>query len=1270
MISQSADAVDSRPAVEETASLALIEAAVRRLPEVTDAVVLLRVEARTASVESLVSGCHERGGASLGNPLVNPETASPSIAWGGELLHGDRNESQTLREALELAAQTVAKRGVTYVHADGCDDYQTYAELLGGARRVLSGLRGLGLRPGDSVVFQFADNRNFVTVFWACLLGGFLPTPVSVAPGYAEDNAVTRKLYNAWQLLDRPPIVTDDDQYEGVRGLAELWGVDELRVATVGELTGSEDTAPHQGHPDDIVLNLLTSGSSGVPKCVQHTNRSLLARIWATAAVNGLGADGVGLNWMPLDHVGGIVMWHLRDVVLGCRQVSAKIETFLGCPTVLLDWIERYRATNTWAPNFAFALVNEHETEISQRSWDLSSMRHLCNGGEAVVAGVAHRFLQLLAPHGLARDAMYPSWGMSETSSGVTFSRLDRDDKSVGTVCVDARSLGGQLRVTPLDSPYAVTFTEVGPPIPGVGLRIVDTGGAPLLEGTVGSLQVRGSTVMSAYFRNPQANREAFTADGWFRTGDLGFLRGGRLTITGREKDVIIVGGANYVSSEIEPVVERVEGVRVTYAAACALPDPQRGSDQLGVFFAPVSDDPRDWPSVVREIRTRLSREVGLVPGTVVPLSWEEFPKTTSGKIQRTQLVRDLEAGQFNERLRRLAAAEANEESDSRFHTVTWRSTATDDAPVTLPNGPWLVVSGRDGDGGLAAALAGQVPDRHVDQAGADGDGLTTALANRPAVVVYAAGLASSPRCLDAAGLRLAVDDVILSLLRMIQALPSDPYPEIIVATTRAVWARPGDQVDCAKTVLPGVVRTARAEEIPMRQVDLPVADTDAHAEVLIREARHCGNDPLVAYRDGVRLTPRLCSVGTDIESRPALEVGGRYLLTGGLGGIGFELAQYLISAYQTRLLIIGRTPLSADSKTHERCARLREMGDVRYLAVDVADTDAVGAAVREAELEWARPLTGVLHLAGADVSEFWDDLERHRLVSESAEEFWRMLQPKVVGTWALRDLLAERPDTPLVLFSSVNGYFGGTSFGAYAAASSFLDGFADYWGQELGRPVRCLSWSAWADVGMNRASPTAAAAAQRGFRTISANEGLTSFLAALSLNQVHLLIGLDPTVSYVRAELDSSELRCTEAIVAYTASTRLPPGAVERAVTETNIDVAVRCVQVATLPREPSGDIQHSRLEIEITRASHADRRAEEPQTELEQRLADIWGKVLGTAVIGRRETFFELGGTSLRATQLVARINRVLNTQLSTRTLYEHPTVASLAETLARTA
>ena len=303
------------------------------------------------------------------------------------------------------------------------------------------------------------------------------------------------------------------------------------------------------------------------------SHRNILARSAGTAQMNGFTADEVSLNWFPLDHVGGVVMFHLRDVYLGSRQIHAPTEMVLEEPLRWLDWIDRDRVTLTWAPNFAFGLINDRlgdqlgdpAEEVTRRRWDLSSLRFILNAGEAIVARTSRRFLELLAPQGLRGDANHPAWGMSETSSAVTYSELF----SLGTTA-DSEA-----------------FVEVGAPIPGSAIRIVDGEDRVVPEGTIGRLQVRGLSVTRGYYERPDLNRESFTADGWFKTGDLGRMRAGRLTITGREKDVIIIHGANYYSHEIESVVEEVAGVVVSFTAACAVRSPGRDTDELAIFSVP-----------------------------------------------------------------------------------------------------------------------------------------------------------------------------------------------------------------------------------------------------------------------------------------------------------------------------------------------------------------------------------------------------------------------------------------------------------------------------------------------------------------------------------------------------------------------------------------------------------------------------------------------------------------------------------------------------------
>src|SRR5207253_1594457 len=150
------------------------------------------------------------------------------------------------------------------------------------------------------------------------------------------------------------------------------------------------------------------------------------------------------------------------------------VESFSANPLAWLDWIDRYRATVTWAPNFAFALVNDSAGQVEERRWDLSSMRRIVNAGEAVKPETVQRFLQILAPHGLAADVVRPAYGMSETTSAIVYSTLSRDDDRLGVHALRRRSLSGALQFASDSDEDVVRFVDVGAPIQGVQLRIVD----------------------------------------------------------------------------------------------------------------------------------------------------------------------------------------------------------------------------------------------------------------------------------------------------------------------------------------------------------------------------------------------------------------------------------------------------------------------------------------------------------------------------------------------------------------------------------------------------------------------------------------------------------------------------------------------------------------------------------------------------------------------------------------------------------------------------
>lgn len=218
---------------------------------------------------------------------------------------------------------------------------------------------------------------------------------------------------------------------------------------------------------------------------------------------------------------------------------------------------------------------------------------------------------------------MRPSWGMTEVSSGVTFS--------------ERFSLG--------NSSDDDAFVGVGGPIQGVGLRIVDEHHHLVEEGQIGALEVKGLTVTSGYYKDEEANQKGFTRDGWFKTGDLAYIKHGRLTITGREKDVIIVCGNNYYCQDIEATAEMVKGVNPTYTAACAFRDKDSSTDKLLVFFNPLPK--YDLHKISKEIYDNIVTSIGIPPDYLIPISVEDVFKTTIGKIQKNQLVTKFKAGKL-----------------------------------------------------------------------------------------------------------------------------------------------------------------------------------------------------------------------------------------------------------------------------------------------------------------------------------------------------------------------------------------------------------------------------------------------------------------------------------------------------------------------------------------------------------------------------------------------------------------------------------------------
>ncbi|MGI6247460.1 MAG: amino acid adenylation domain-containing protein [Pseudochelatococcus sp.] len=558
-------------------------------------------------------------------------------------------------------------RGVTFFGADRQLTHVSYAQLLDRSRRWLWHLTQGGVRPGDEVLIVTDDLPLFTTVFWACVLGGIVAVPVSTPTN--DEGAL--KIARIRGVLRRPWIVSDARVHARLAAVAD--GIAPERTACAGERSIAVPgvvldcpAAPVASvAASDVAFIQFSSGSTGAPKGVIVTHANLIAN--CTAILKGILANAPGengeaarlLSWMPLTHDFGLIWFHILPTVFGLDHGLVPTKLFVRNPLVWMQAASDMKASVLGGPNFSYRHFLKHFDAGKPRDWDLSPVRVIANGAEPISCELAEEFTAALAPCGLDRGAMTAAYGLAE---GTLVVSMAQPGAGLGRISVDRNRVNPGERVAPLDEgdDAAVSFADVGTPLDCVSLRVVDEAGLPCADDVVGRLQITGASVTAGYYNDDEATRAAFTADGWLDTGDLGFMRAGRLVVTGRRKDVIIVNGVNYYPQDIERVAGEAEGLDLNMVVAGAIPRGVLGEDREGVvLFVLFRREVERFLPLAREVRDRVLREIGIPVDRVIPVA--RIAKTTSGKVQRFQMVGQFVAGAFDEALRALDAADAAE---------------------------------------------------------------------------------------------------------------------------------------------------------------------------------------------------------------------------------------------------------------------------------------------------------------------------------------------------------------------------------------------------------------------------------------------------------------------------------------------------------------------------------------------------------------------------------------------------------------------------------
>ena len=554
------------------------------------------------------------------------------------------SKPSTLVEALEALPAT-AGRGFRFRALDGSERFFQWRELVDEVRRRGALLLAAGLCKGDRLAIVIPEPQDFVLTFLGAVMAGIVPVPVYPPTGfkakssYIESVAHIVRASGARAVVTLAAIKAALGVSEAAPGLAPLLIADDLfrpgavpdasiRFASIG--------------PNDLCFLQFTSGSTSAPKGVMVSHRNLIANADAFLGPHGAARrdDDITVTWLPLFHDMGLVGFVLGTLVHEIPTVLLPTEAFARRPTIWMQAMHDYRATITFAPNFAFGLAAKRSRDKDLEGLDLTRIRIAGCGAEPINVQVLRAFADRFGSAGFAPTALMPSYGMAEATLAISF-------HPHGTPMVSDRISAAAMKhgraIPAAPSGDGHELVSCGRAFPDHAVEIVDQDARVLPEREIGEIRTRGPSVTAGYHGDPVGTQESFR-DGWLHTGDLGYLADGNLYICGRIKDLIIIRGANFHPQDIERSVADIPCLRRDNVVAFSVLE--QGEERLVIA---AEGNRTDAVELRTAIANKITATLGLATKHVAVVRVGSLPKTSSGKVQRRRTKQWYEQGLLEE---------------------------------------------------------------------------------------------------------------------------------------------------------------------------------------------------------------------------------------------------------------------------------------------------------------------------------------------------------------------------------------------------------------------------------------------------------------------------------------------------------------------------------------------------------------------------------------------------------------------------------------------
>ena len=536
------------------------------------------------------------------------------------------------RIVMNLERREADNEFLRLVYNDRPDEPLTYRELIERARAWQSYFLQAGLEPGDRVIVVLRHSVDLYAAYIGALLGGMVPAMFSYPSPKFSEHEYSRTVGTLLERTRARVIVC----------FAELGASFAQHLPPGGgtRIVAPQDVvAPPQRPPivdcvaTDVAFLQFSSGTTGIKKGVAVTHAALLGHIDAYARAIRLGPQDRIASWLPLYHDMGLITCFFLPLIMMVPVVAMCPFEWVKRPAMWLRAVSRHRATLAWLPNFAFSFLARTVPDHELDAVDLSSLRGLVNCSEPLMAASLEGFAERFAPFGFDRRSFAASYAMAENTFAVTSGGFGQPVK-LDWIDGEALRREGACRPVPASAPGAVATVSSGQALPDTTIGIIDSEGTQLGERRIGEIVVRSPALMKEYDNNGDATAESLR-DGAFHTGDLGYFVDGELFVTGRKKDLIIIGGRNIYPQDIEAAVARVDGIMAGRVVACGRSDPRIGTEALVILAETEESDPGKRATIEQTIRKTVVALTDCAPSDIRLLAPRWLLKSSSGKPAR-----------------------------------------------------------------------------------------------------------------------------------------------------------------------------------------------------------------------------------------------------------------------------------------------------------------------------------------------------------------------------------------------------------------------------------------------------------------------------------------------------------------------------------------------------------------------------------------------------------------------------------------------------------